>query len=144
MDSIILEYFTGLAFRAGRFKAKYLMALYREGDRQKEHLKAGVFFLATRLNFVSPDLEYLLDAYIADMQAAMQRAEAPSTWTMTTVSHLEDLARGKYFDYHSKADSAVAKGPQPPSLRLVWPRAAVRFLEFGPRCNLDRPFRADR
>lgn len=50
------------------------MAIYREGDRQKAHLKAGVFFLATRLNFVSPDLEYLSDAYIAEMNAAMQRA----------------------------------------------------------------------
>jgi hypothetical protein len=62
MDSIILEYGIGVAFRAWRSKAKYLMNIYREGDRQKVHLKAGVFFLATRLNFVSADLEYLSDA----------------------------------------------------------------------------------
>jgi hypothetical protein len=110
MDSIIVEYGTGLPFRAWRSKAKYLMAIYREGDRQKAHLKAGVYFLATRLNFVSADLEYLADAYIAEMSAAMQRAGAPATWTMTTVSHLEDLAREKYFDYRAKADSAVSKG----------------------------------
>jgi hypothetical protein len=52
MDSIIVEYGTGLSFRAWRSKARYLMAIYRKGDRQKAHLKAGVFFLATRLDFV--------------------------------------------------------------------------------------------
>jgi hypothetical protein len=86
------------------------MAIYREGDRQKAHLKAAIFFLATRLNFVSADLEYLSDAYIAEMNAAMQRAGPPTSWTMTTVSNLEDLAREKYFDYRSKADTAVSKG----------------------------------
>jgi hypothetical protein len=110
MDSIIVEYGTGLPFRAWRSKAKYLMAIYREGDRQKAHLKAAIFFLATRLNFVSADLEYLSDAYIAEMNAAMQRAGPPTSWTMTTVSNLEDLAREKYFDYCSKADTAVSKG----------------------------------
>lgn len=110
MDSIIVEYGTGVTWRAWRSKAKYLMAIYREGDRQKAHLKAGVFFLATRLNFVSPDLEYLSDAYIAEMNAAMQRAGPPASWNMTTVSGLEDLAREKYFDYRSKADAMVSKG----------------------------------
>jgi hypothetical protein len=56
MDSIIVKYGTGIAFRAWRTKAKYLMAIYREGDRQKAHLKAGVYFLATRLKFVLLDL----------------------------------------------------------------------------------------
>lgn len=110
MDSIIVEYGTGLSFRAWRSKAKYLMAIYREGDRQKAHLKAGVFFLATRLNFVSPDLEYVSDAYIAEMQAAMQRAGPPASWTLSTISGLEDLARERYFDYKVKANSAVSKG----------------------------------
>jgi hypothetical protein len=110
MDSIILEYGTGVAFRAWRSKAKYLMAIYREGDRQKAHLKAAIFFLATRLNFVSADLEYLSDAYIAEMNAAIQRAGPPASWNMSTVSGLEDLAREKYFDYRSKADTAVSKG----------------------------------
>lgn len=111
MDSINEEYGTGLSFRAWRSKAKNLMAIYREGDRQKAHLKAGVFFWATRLNFVSPDLEYLADAYIAEMSAAMQRAGPPASWTMSTVSNLEDLTREKYFDYRAKANTVVwAKG----------------------------------
>jgi hypothetical protein len=114
MDSIILEYGTGITFRAWRSKAKYLMAIYREGDRQKTHLKAGIFFLATRLNFVSPDLEYLAEAYVAEMNAAMQRAGPPAAWTLTTVSNLEDLAREKYFDYRAKADAMVSKGHAKP------------------------------
>jgi hypothetical protein len=107
MDSIIVEYGTGLSFRAWRSKARYLMAIYREGDRQKAHLKAGVFFLATRLNFVSPDLEYMADAYVAEMNAAMQRTGPSGSWTLATVTNLEDLAREKYFDYRAKADSTV-------------------------------------
>jgi hypothetical protein len=110
MDSIIVEYGTGIAFRAWRSKAKYLMSIYREGNRQKAHLKAGIFFLATRFNFMLPDLEYLADAYIAEMSSAMQRAGSPASWTMATVSGLEDLAREKYFDYRAKADTAVSKG----------------------------------
>jgi hypothetical protein len=66
--------------------------------------------LATRLDFVSRDLEYLSDAYIAEMNAAMQRAGNPASWNMTTNSGLEDLAREKYFEYRSKADTAVSKG----------------------------------
>jgi hypothetical protein len=97
-----LEYGTGLTFRAWRSKAKYLMAIYREGDRQKAHLKAGVFFLATRLNFVSADLEYLSDAYIAQINSGMQRARPPRTWNMATVSGLEDLAREKYYELQSQ------------------------------------------
>jgi hypothetical protein len=69
-----------------------------------------VFFLATRLNFVSPDLEYLADAYIAEMNLTMQRAGPPGTWNMATVSGLKDLAREKYFDYRAKVDTAVSKG----------------------------------
>jgi hypothetical protein len=95
---------------AWRSKARYLIAIYREGDRQKAHLKAGSFFLATRLNFVSPDQEYLADAYVAEMSSAMQRAGSPSSWTLATVSGLEDLARDKYFDYRAKADGMVSKG----------------------------------
>lgn len=110
MDSMITDYRTGLAFRAWRSKAKYLMAIYREGDRQKAHLLAGVYFLATRLNFVSADLEYLSEAYVAEMSAAMQRAGPPGSWTLSTVSGLEDLAREKYFDFRAKADAAVSKG----------------------------------
>jgi hypothetical protein len=110
MDSIIVEYGTGFPFRAWRSKAKYLMAIYRERDHQKAHLKSAIFFLATRLNFVSADLEYLADAYIAELSAAMQRAGPPASWTLSTVSSLEDLAREKYFDYRSKADTVVSKG----------------------------------
>lgn len=110
MDSIIVEYGTGLSFRAWHSKAKYLMNIYREGDRQKAHLMAGVYFLATRLNFVSPDLEYLSDAYIAEMMSAMQKAGPLGSWTMATVSGLEDLAREKYFDFRAKAETAVSKG----------------------------------
>jgi hypothetical protein len=110
MDSIIVEYGTGLPFRAWRSKAKYLMAVYREGDKQTAHLKAAIFFLATRLNFVSADLEYLAEAYIAEMNAAMQRAGSPASWTLSTVTGLKDLAREKYFDYRAKADTAVSKG----------------------------------
>lgn len=86
------------------------MSIYREGDRQKAHLKAAVLFLATRLNFVSVDLEYLSDAYIVEINSAMQKAGPPGLWTMATVLGLEDLAREKYFDFKAKADSAVSKG----------------------------------
>lgn len=47
---------------------------------------------------------------MAEMNAAMQRAGSPSTWTLSTVSGLEDLAREKYFDYRAKADAMVSKG----------------------------------
>jgi hypothetical protein len=52
----------------------------------------------------------MADAYVAEMNAAMQRAGPPGSWTLATVTNLEDLAREKYFDYRAKADSAVSKG----------------------------------
>jgi hypothetical protein len=76
--------------------------------------KAGIFFLPTRLNFVSPHFEYLPEAYVAEMNAAMIRAGSPATLTMATVSNLEDLAQEKYFDFRAKADSMVSKGHAKP------------------------------
>jgi hypothetical protein len=126
MDSIIVEYETGLPFRAWRSKAKYLMAVYRKGDEQKAHLKAAIFFLATRLNFVSADLEYLAEAYIAEMNAAMQRAGSPASWTLSTVTGLEDLAREKYFDSRARLIQQCRRGMQGPCSTLSSPTGEAK------------------
>jgi hypothetical protein len=109
MDTMIADYGTGKDHRAWRSKAKYLMDVYREGDPKVAHLKAGVLFLATRVNFVSADLEYLTNAYISEMFSAIARKGPSTTWTMTTVFKLEDLAREKYAIYRAKADEQVFK-----------------------------------
>jgi hypothetical protein len=109
MDTMITDYGTGIQWRAWRSKAKYLMDIYREGDPKVSHLKAGVLFLATRINFVSADLEYLTNAYIAEMFTAIARKGPSTTWNMSTVAELEDMARVKYAIFRARANEQVFK-----------------------------------
>jgi hypothetical protein len=114
MDTMIADYGTGVQWRAWRSTAKYLMDIYREGDPKVAHLKAGILFLAMRINFVSADLEYLTNAYISEMFTAISRKGQSTTWSMGTVSELEDMAREKYAVYRAKADEQVFKGHAKP------------------------------
>jgi hypothetical protein len=115
MDTIITDYGPGKEHRAWRSKAKYLMNIYREGDAKVAHVKAGVLFLATRINFVSADLEYLTNAYISEMFVAKVARKGPSsTWKMTTDAELDNLAREKYADFRARADEQVFKGHAKP------------------------------
>lgn len=114
MDTIIADYGTTKDHRAWRSKAKYLMDIYREGDPKVAHVKAGVLFLATRINFVLADLEYLTNAYISELFGAIAKKGPSSAWNMSTVSELEDLAREKYAVFRSRAEEQVFKGHAKP------------------------------
>jgi hypothetical protein len=109
MDTMITDYGTGKEWRAWRSKAKYLMDIYREGDPKVAHLKAGVLFLATRIIFVSADLEYLTNAYISEMFTTIARKGPSTFWSMSIVAEMEDMAREKYAVYRARADEQVFK-----------------------------------
>lgn len=49
-------------------KASYLLDMYQESDPQVSHLLSAVYLYATRLNYVSPDLEWLANAFVAEMK----------------------------------------------------------------------------
>jgi hypothetical protein len=62
-------------------KATYLLEIYQETDPAVSHLLAAVYLYATRLNYVSPDLEWLANAYIAEMKMKIEMRGDSTTWT---------------------------------------------------------------
>jgi hypothetical protein len=91
-------------------KATYLLDLYQETDPYVSHLMAAVYLYATRLNYVSPDLEWLANAYIAEMKMKIEIQGDSTTWTPETRAKLEAEMRHAYFDSKSKADTLLGKG----------------------------------
>lgn len=91
-------------------KATYLLDLYQETDPHVSHLLAAVYLYATRLNYVSPDLEWLANAYMAEMKMKIEQQGDSSTWTPETRANLEAEMRHAFFDSKSKADTLLGKG----------------------------------
>jgi hypothetical protein len=71
------------------------------------HAKAGGLPLFDNyiVNFISADLEYLTNAYMFEMFMANAKKGPSSTWSMTTVAELEDMAMEKY---RTKAEERVS------------------------------------
>jgi hypothetical protein len=91
-------------------KATYLLDLYQETDPYVSHLMAAVYLYATRLNYVSPDLEWLANAYVAEMKMKIELRWDSTTWTPETRANLEAEMRHAFFDSKSKADTLLGKG----------------------------------
>jgi hypothetical protein len=91
-------------------KASYLLDIYEESDPYVAHLMAAVYLYATRLNYVSPDLEWLANAYVADMKMKIERHGDNTTWTPETRATLEAELRHAFFDSKAKADTLLGKG----------------------------------
>jgi hypothetical protein len=91
-------------------KASYLLDLYQESDPHISHLMAAVYLYATRLNYVSPDLEWLANAYIAEMKMKIEMQGDSTTWTPETRASLEAEIRHAFFDNKAKADTLLRKG----------------------------------
>jgi hypothetical protein len=91
-------------------KASYLLDLYRESDSYVSHLLAAVYLYATRLNYVSPDLEWLANAFVAEMKMKIEMQGDSTTWTPETRATYEADIRHAFFDYKAKADTLLGKG----------------------------------
>lgn len=74
------------------------------------HLLAAVYLYATRLNYVSPDLEWLANAYVAEMKMKIEMKRDSTTWTPETRATLEAEMRHAFFDSKAKADTLLGKG----------------------------------
>lgn len=91
-------------------KATYLLEIYQGTDPHVAHLLAAVYLYATRLNYVSPDLEWLANAYVAEMKMKIEQQGDSTTWTPETRATLEAELRHAYFDNKAKADTLLGKG----------------------------------
>jgi hypothetical protein len=65
-------------------KASYLLDIYQESDPSVAHLFAAVYLYATRLNYVSPDVEWLANAFVAEMKMKIGMWRDSTTWTPET------------------------------------------------------------
>jgi hypothetical protein len=91
-------------------KAIYLLEIYQETDPHVAHLMAAIHLYATRLNYVSPDLEWLANAYVAEMKMKVEQKGDSTTWTPETRAALEAEMRHAFFDNKAKADTLLGKG----------------------------------
>jgi hypothetical protein len=91
-------------------KATYLLEIYQETDPAVAHLLAAVYLYATRINYVSPDLEWLSNAYVAEMKMKIEQRGNSNTWTAETKASLEAEMRHAFFDNKAKADTLLGKG----------------------------------
>jgi hypothetical protein len=91
-------------------KASYLLDIYQESDPLVAHLMAAVYLYATRLNYVSPDLEWLANAYVAEMKMKIEMQGDSTSWTPETKATLEAEIRHAFFDNKAKADTLLGKG----------------------------------
>jgi hypothetical protein len=105
-------------------KASYLLDIYEESNPYVSHLLAAVYLYATRINYVSPDLEWLANAYMAEMKMKIEMKGDSTSWTPETRASLEAEMRHAYFDSKAKADTLLGKGVvrplfDPDKIRLV-------------------------
>jgi hypothetical protein len=91
-------------------KATYLLDIYQESDPLVSHILAAVYLYATRLNYVSPDLEWLANAYLAEMKMKIEMHGDSTTWTPETTASLEAEMRHAFYDSKAKADTLLGKG----------------------------------
>jgi hypothetical protein len=91
-------------------KATYLLEIYQETDPAVAHLLAAVYLYATRINYVSPDLEWLSNAYVTEMKMKIEQRGDSTTWTAETKASLEAEMRHAFFDNKAKADTLLGKG----------------------------------
>ncbi|GAQ83241.1 hypothetical protein KFL_001400240 [Klebsormidium nitens] len=91
-------------------KAAYLFDIYQESDSQVAHLLSAVYLYATRLNYVSPDLEWLANAFVAERKMKIEQAGDSTTWSAETRATLEAEIRHAFFESKAKADTLLGKG----------------------------------
>lgn len=96
--------------RAWYPKAEQLFELYKEPDLRAAHLMAAVFFYSTRINFVSLDLEYLAENYIAEMRTLIEEAGDSAGWKPETVQSLEARVKRAYEEHRKEAQTQLGKG----------------------------------
>jgi hypothetical protein len=111
---------------AGAFKASYLLDIYQESDPHVAHLYSAVYLYATRLNYVSPDLEWLANAYVAEMKMKIESRADSTTWTPKTRASLEAEMRHAFFDSKAKADTLLKKGV----IRPLFDPDKIRSVHF--------------
>lgn len=87
---------------------------------------AAVYLYATRLNYVSPDLEWLANAYVAKMKMKIELQGNSTFWTSETRAKLEAEIRHAFFDSKAKADTLLGKGV----VRPLFDPDKVRLMKF--------------
>jgi hypothetical protein len=96
--------------RAWYPKAEQLFELYKDPDSKAAHLMAAVFFYATRINFLSLDLEYLAENFIAEMRTLIEEAGDSSGWKHETIQALETKVKRAYEEYRKEGQTLLGKG----------------------------------
>jgi hypothetical protein len=91
-------------------KAEQLFELYKEPDSKAAHLMAAVFFYSTRINFLSLDLEYLAENYIAEMRTLIEEAGDSAGWSLETIHSLEAKVKRAYEEHCKEAQTQLGKG----------------------------------
>jgi hypothetical protein len=91
-------------------KASYLLDMYQKSDPLVSHLMAAVYLYATRLNYVFSDLEWLANAYVAELKMKIEIHGDSTSWTPETKATLEAEIRHAFFDNKAKADTLLGKG----------------------------------
>lgn len=116
-------------------KATYLLDMYQEADAQVAHLMSAVYLYATWLNYVSPDLEWLANAFVAKMKMKIEQRGDSTTWTLETRASLEAEIRHAFFESKAKADTLLGKGVVRPLYDPDKPRLDAKLAL--PESSLD-------
>lgn len=116
-------------------KASYLLDIYQESDPAVAHLMSAVYLYATRLNYVSPDLEWLANAFVAEMKMKIEQRGDSTTWTPETKASLEAEIRHAFFDNKAKADTLLGKGV----VRPLFDPDKARLVRAPPLKYLNEP-----
>jgi hypothetical protein len=125
MESILMEY-PREAAKAWWSKAAYLFDIYKEPDPKAAHLMAAVYFYASRINFVSLDLEWMANAFIAEMKTLIEAQGDSANWKPDIIHNLEREIKKSFFEYRARAQKQVGEGhARPLILKGKWRRCKV-------------------
>jgi hypothetical protein len=110
METVLLEINGKDVTRNWITKANYLMTVYKEGDAKASHLQSAIYFYATGIHFLSPDLEWLANQFISEMKAKVEAAGPDSSsWEDNVELDLENQIRQAYYLYKSRGLHTISK-----------------------------------
>jgi hypothetical protein len=116
METVLMEYPPD-QFKSLSSKAKILFDIYKEPNAKAAHLQAAIHFYATRVNFMSLQLEYLANDYVTEMKMLLEEAGDSSNWSPDKVQELELKIKTSFNKYRAQAMNQVGKGNATPLVK---------------------------
>jgi hypothetical protein len=101
-------------------KATYLLDIYQESDPHVAHLMAAVYLYATPLDYVSPDLEWLANAFVAEMKMKIRSSKGTARLGPSRSGRLWRRRSGTPSLIARQGVRRVKKGQNRPSLVLAY------------------------